>query len=240
MIRRPPRSTLFPYTTLFRSRRRRRVLETAGSRLDARLPPGRRGVAPPSQFGAHLLAATNRLWPRRGDARAQMAGEVQRRWARPLDGPDVRQRTALHPWVAARPRVSRRVGRGAAPIAVRAGADAAGLTAPNARVAPDDRDARGDRDVERRVEPIAPGTAALSRRDPAVGGPGVPRGRPRAIPRCPQREGPAGAPRPDRGTALHSAHRAAARSLSGGPHPVAAALPAAAGAALARHRRGVE
>src|SRR2546427_1234236 len=66
MIRRPPRSTLFPYTTLFRSRsqvpngrrRRRRVLEAAGSRLDARLPPGRRGVAPPSQFGAHLLAAT--------------------------------------------------------------------------------------------------------------------------------------------------------------------------------------
>src|SRR2546422_3362796 len=71
MIRRPPRSTLFPYTTLFRSRRRRRVLETAGSRLDAGLPPGRRGVAPPSQFGAHLLAATNRLWPRRGDAGAQ-------------------------------------------------------------------------------------------------------------------------------------------------------------------------
>src|SRR2546422_5902150 len=34
MIRRPPRSTLFPYTTLFRSRR-------------ARLPPrGRRSVAP--------------------------------------------------------------------------------------------------------------------------------------------------------------------------------------------------
>src|SRR2546422_7665009 len=27
MIRRPPRSTLFPYTTLFRSRRRRRRLE---------------------------------------------------------------------------------------------------------------------------------------------------------------------------------------------------------------------
>src|SRR5215216_6889796 len=27
MIRRPPRSTLFPYTTLFRSRRRRRVPE---------------------------------------------------------------------------------------------------------------------------------------------------------------------------------------------------------------------
>src|SRR2546426_6235078 len=34
MIRRPPRSTLFPYTTLFRSRRRRR-------RDRASCPPGR-------------------------------------------------------------------------------------------------------------------------------------------------------------------------------------------------------
>src|SRR5256885_12195856 len=29
MIRRPPRSTLFPYTTLFRSGRRRRAVQTA-------------------------------------------------------------------------------------------------------------------------------------------------------------------------------------------------------------------
>src|SRR2546422_7746347 len=34
MIRRPPRSTLFPYTTLFRSRRSRRRLQE-GRRLDA-------------------------------------------------------------------------------------------------------------------------------------------------------------------------------------------------------------
>src|SRR3989449_4591625 len=31
MIRRPPRSTLFPYTTLFRSRRRRRSARGAGA-----------------------------------------------------------------------------------------------------------------------------------------------------------------------------------------------------------------
>src|SRR2546430_4146439 len=36
MIRRPPRSTLFPYTTLFRSRRRRAI---------QRRPPLRRGIA---------------------------------------------------------------------------------------------------------------------------------------------------------------------------------------------------
>src|SRR2546422_5311647 len=38
MIRRPPRSTLFPYTTLFRSSRRRTW--TSGGRSDA-TPPGR-------------------------------------------------------------------------------------------------------------------------------------------------------------------------------------------------------
>ena len=41
MIRRPPRSTLFPYTTLFRSRGSTRVLPT--SRGDPFLPPSSRG-----------------------------------------------------------------------------------------------------------------------------------------------------------------------------------------------------
>src|SRR3712207_9073189 len=40
MIRRPPRSTLFPYTTLFRSHRQRRGAR--GRRLDVRRHPGRR------------------------------------------------------------------------------------------------------------------------------------------------------------------------------------------------------
>ena len=34
MIRRPPRSTLFPYTTLFRSSRASRDLELAGAGID--------------------------------------------------------------------------------------------------------------------------------------------------------------------------------------------------------------
>src|SRR2546422_5598312 len=38
MIRRPPRSTLFPYTTLFRSHARRRLRGAAGHRV----PVGRR------------------------------------------------------------------------------------------------------------------------------------------------------------------------------------------------------
>src|SRR2546430_7139944 len=37
MIRRPPRSTLFPYTTLFRSRRRRRDLDGDDRARDAGL-----------------------------------------------------------------------------------------------------------------------------------------------------------------------------------------------------------
>src|SRR5688572_32200293 len=36
MIRRPPRSTLFPYTTLFRSEDRRRPLRAGGLRLHER------------------------------------------------------------------------------------------------------------------------------------------------------------------------------------------------------------
>src|SRR5437763_6680480 len=43
MIRRPPRSTLFPYTTLFRSPRRRQALR--GNGKAARLAGGQAGTA---------------------------------------------------------------------------------------------------------------------------------------------------------------------------------------------------
>src|SRR3712207_8010119 len=43
MIRRPPRSTLFPYTTLFRSRERRRTAVADGAARGA--DPTRRGAA---------------------------------------------------------------------------------------------------------------------------------------------------------------------------------------------------
>src|SRR3712207_8846042 len=47
MIRRPPRSTLFPYTTLFRSQRRHhgRLLQPGPDRRD--LPPGQAGRGGP-------------------------------------------------------------------------------------------------------------------------------------------------------------------------------------------------
>src|SRR5438477_8655215 len=44
MLRRPPRSTLFPYTTLFRSGTRRKRDGSRGPRC--RTPPGRAAVAP--------------------------------------------------------------------------------------------------------------------------------------------------------------------------------------------------
>src|SRR2546426_4313554 len=45
MIRRPPRSTLFPYTTLFRSRRGQRRLPPAAGRGPRPRRPGRHGGA---------------------------------------------------------------------------------------------------------------------------------------------------------------------------------------------------
>src|SRR3712207_6929987 len=39
MIRRPPRSTLFPYTTLFRSGQMYELLPAIAHRFDTRLPP---------------------------------------------------------------------------------------------------------------------------------------------------------------------------------------------------------
>src|SRR2546430_9878644 len=45
MIRRPPRSTLFPYTTLFRSDGPRARGEVHGTRSDSRADPGAPGAA---------------------------------------------------------------------------------------------------------------------------------------------------------------------------------------------------
>src|SRR5258708_17677387 len=47
MIRRPPRSTLFPYTTLFRSRRVGRAVQTARGDVRRRISPLRHHVRGP-------------------------------------------------------------------------------------------------------------------------------------------------------------------------------------------------
>src|SRR5256886_16980066 len=46
MIRRPPRSTLFPYTTLFRSQKNWRIFEECAGNADALPLPGRQLHAP--------------------------------------------------------------------------------------------------------------------------------------------------------------------------------------------------
>src|SRR3989475_6770624 len=69
MIRRPPRSTLFPYTTLFRSRRRRtatrarrRPLPSAGTRATERdADGGRRGDGAYAAYALGLLTLINLL-----------------------------------------------------------------------------------------------------------------------------------------------------------------------------------
>src|SRR3712207_8372851 len=73
MIRRPPRSTLFPYTTLFRSRRQRAFLRPGGGRAPGRrrgeaLPPAagpaRRRARGPARRGGHRGRGGLRAHPR--------------------------------------------------------------------------------------------------------------------------------------------------------------------------------
>src|SRR2546421_7141762 len=62
MIRRPPRSTLFPYTTLFRSLQRRSV------RLTQHRPPSRGNSTPLKRIAGYRAPLTPRLArPRRND-----------------------------------------------------------------------------------------------------------------------------------------------------------------------------
>src|SRR2546422_9344509 len=58
MIRRPPRSTLFPYTTLFRSRGR--LLRPGGRADRERAPLERRGSGPRLSPGGEVLRAGKR------------------------------------------------------------------------------------------------------------------------------------------------------------------------------------
>src|SRR2546425_10725733 len=63
MIRRPPRSTLFPYTTLFRSGRATRA-DDFGPRSRGLLHRGRRGAGVQSQLHQSLEGALCRGAPR--------------------------------------------------------------------------------------------------------------------------------------------------------------------------------
>src|SRR3712207_7386742 len=63
MIRRPPRSTLFPYTTLFRSRRRPRRARGGADGRGRRTCAAGRGRAPPPSVGARRGPPSPRSTP---------------------------------------------------------------------------------------------------------------------------------------------------------------------------------
>src|SRR3712207_7878229 len=71
MIRRPPRSTLFPYTTLFRSVRR-----GAGGGREARSPggrpPGRRALGPGFALPARREGDAEKMGGRSGEDTAEL------------------------------------------------------------------------------------------------------------------------------------------------------------------------
>src|SRR2546427_10320907 len=71
MIRRPPRSTLFPYTTLFRSRR---AIARTGRGAEAADPDRHR----PDSFGA--LGALDEREALRGDDPGPHRGSARTRW----------------------------------------------------------------------------------------------------------------------------------------------------------------
>src|SRR5690606_40876538 len=64
-LRRPPRSTLFPYTTLFRSRGRSAAVTAAASRADPSWTAGRTG-APTEASAARCPAPASRSYSRSG------------------------------------------------------------------------------------------------------------------------------------------------------------------------------
>src|SRR3712207_7268865 len=61
MIRRPPRSTLFPYTTLFRSRAGARAPHAVGAARDGPAEPGVRGDRLVPARAAHRRGVRRRL-----------------------------------------------------------------------------------------------------------------------------------------------------------------------------------
>src|SRR5881296_3809667 len=219
-----------------RRRRRGCMLAAAGARLDPRLPSGRHGLAPPPQLAAHLLAPADRLRPGGGDARAQVAREIQRPGARALGRPHLWRRADVHARVASPAGLSRRLGRRAVSVALPTQLQSVGFAPADAGMASHDGEPRGDRGAERRLEAVHARGAAVGSRHRAAGRAGVAQRAPRQISRPPRRlGGPAAAPAAHGRAPPGPAARSAAGPPQRGPHTLAAAWHAAANAALARH-----
>src|SRR3989454_369276 len=149
MIRRPPRSTLFPYTTLFRSPRGARDARPRGSARLRRAAVLRGRAAPERSGGARLPHA--RVDGRVVAAARRARADVRRRVA---PGPDARDEG--HPAPPRRRRISRDRSTGARRSEARRG------RAPHGRV---DRRARGARAGRRARYPGACRAALTGRGD---------------------------------------------------------------------------
>src|SRR5688572_31085089 len=100
MIRRPPRSTLFPYTTLFRSAPPRACASSGCPPASA--PPAPRRRAPRSEEHTSELQSQSNLVCRlllekkKPLEKSLLSGRKQKRWANPNHQPRIRN--LLHYW----------------------------------------------------------------------------------------------------------------------------------------------
>src|SRR5881397_1936718 len=202
----------------------------AAGRSASTPPPG---VAPPPELAAHLLEAANRLRARRGDAGAQVAREVQRAGTRALGGPHLRPRPHAAAWLAPRSHLPRRVGQRAIPVAVRAGAERAGVSAPDARVASADRDAVGDGRTQPALRTSQGRGAPRGRRPAPPHRAGDAECHPRVLSRGASRDRAAQAHGGDSLPAPPTATRPARRPAPGGVDTLASAGEAGASSAVA-------
>src|SRR5204862_3293237 len=218
-----------------------RVLAAAGSGLDAGLQPCRHGVAPPPEFAAHVLETADRIRPRRGDAGAEMAREVQRPGARALGRPHLRQRADARAPVAPGARLSRHLGPRAVSVALRARAELAWLAAADAGMAPGVRARDGTVGARLLLDPAHAFVAVAHRRRPASAGLGMSERRPRLIPcRASRQRGPSEEADVDGSAPSGSAARPTAWAAQRGPHSLALPRRLTTSTALARDDLHVE
>src|SRR3989475_3104731 len=206
-----------------RRRRRGRLLAASRKGLDAGVQPGSDRLASPTEFGAHLLEAADRLRPGRGHARARGAAEVRRPRPCPVGGAPLRQRAHVRAGLAPAARVSRDLGSRAVPVALPTRADVARFAPANARMVPARRLPRRTLRIEPALEPPGGRAAAARRRGLPAARPGVLERRPgaarRRVASCPPR--PVEPPGIDRRAPPAAADRAPARETPARPDSLA-------------------
>src|SRR5436309_4243800 len=215
------------------------MLAAAAAGLDARLQPGRHGLAPPAEFRARLLEAAGRVWPRRGDAGAQVAREIQRLGPHPLGRPHLRERAHPRARLAPGAHLPRCLGRRGVSVPLPARAEPPRLAVADARVASDDCDPGRAGSVEHPLEPAEARRPVVAGRHAAAHRSRLSERVPRFIPPSPRR-GRADAAAVDGGAPSAPAARPPARAARRGPHALAPTWRAATGTALARDDVGLE